>query len=110
MKRMSLGSAAVPMDARTRVVRAASQRRSRTAPPADRAGDTMGPWLLALIVLGALAMAGVLIVVLARLVALPVATLDSTPGPAPLSRSRHPSVEESETHGWSGQPDPAYTR
>jgi hypothetical protein len=79
-------------------------------PAIDRARDASVPWLLVLIVIGALAVTGVLIILLARLVALPAADPSFAPGPAPLSRSRQPSAEESETREWSGPRDPTYAR
>lgn len=79
-------------------------------PPIDRPRNASMPWLPVLIVVGALVMAGVLIVVLARLVALPAGPSSVAPGPAPLSHSRKPPVETSETEEWSGRPGPAYAR
>jgi hypothetical protein len=53
---------------------------------------------------------GVLNIMLARLVALPAAAPGFAPVPAPLSHSRPPSADESETREWSGPRDPTYVR
>jgi hypothetical protein len=86
-------------------------RQPAAAPPAIAgARDATVPWLLVVIVIGAVAAIGVLIIVLARLVALPAVDPGFVPGPAPLSRSQHPGVEESETYDWGGPGDPTYVR
>jgi hypothetical protein len=118
-------AAAVPVNARpgvdSRAVNAAgrSALRERVAPgcqPAtarpepDRARDRSVPWLFVLIVIGAMAMAGVLIIMLARLVTLPAVAPSSAPGPAPLSRSRNPAPDETEAHDWVERADPTYAR
>lgn len=103
-RRASVGSGRQPAPARPAINPAAAR------PAIDRARDAPVPWLLVLIVIGALAVTGVLIIMLARLVALPAADPGFAPGPAPLSRSRPPSAEESETREWSGPRDPTYAR
>jgi len=103
-RRASVGSGRQPAPARPAINPAAAR------PAIDRARDAPVPWLLVLIVIGALAVTGVLIIMLARLVALPAADPSFAPGPAPLSRSRQPSAEESETREWSGPRDPTYAR
>jgi len=103
-RRASVGSGRQPAPARPAINPAAAR------PAIDRARDAPVPWLLVLIVIGALAVTGVLIIMLARLVALPAADPSFAPGPAPLSRSRQPSAEESEPREWSGPRDPTYAR
>ncbi len=113
MKRVSRGSATVPAprSARTPVDSVAPGRQPAAArPPIDRTRGTPVPWLLVLIVIGALAMAGVLIVVLARLVVLAPIAPGTTPGPAPLSRSQNPGADDGATPEWTGVSDPKYAR
>jgi hypothetical protein len=111
MKRMSSSSAAVQMSPRPRAGSVAPSHQPvapRPAPGSPR--DRSVPWLLRLIVICALVLAGVLLVVLARLATLPAVSPSSTPGPAPLSRSQNPGPDESETQDWAGRPDPGYQR
>jgi hypothetical protein len=109
MNRMSSTSAAAPARPTPRVGGVAPSRQPVAARPVSKpARETAVPWPVALIAVVALVMAGVLIIVLARLVAMPAVSPGFVPGPAPLSRSQNPDADESETHDW--QPDPRYVR
>jgi hypothetical protein len=84
----------------------APSRQGATArPPVEKARNTTVPWLPVVIVIGALIFAGVLIVVLARLVALPALDPGLAPGPAPLSHSQKQGADESESYEWAERPE-----
>jgi hypothetical protein len=78
-------------------------------PPIERVRATPVPWLPVVVVLGALALAAVLIVVLARLVALPADGSGFAVGPAPLSRSQNLDADEGQIYEWGESSDMRYS-
>jgi hypothetical protein len=70
-------------------------------------GELDGPARsLALVMIGALILAGVLVTVLARFAAMPAVSANS----APLARSERLGVDKKEAPEWSRLPNPAYAR